>query len=86
MMAADATGAWPRAAAGPRGEQHGERAQPLAAVVDDVVCDLIDERDVAAEAADDRAVHVGPILADRGPQGVERRDWRQGFGEGHAGE
>ncbi len=70
-------------AAGSRGQQHRERAQPLAAVVDDVVRDLIDERNVAAQATDDGAVHVGPILTDRGPQSVERRDRRQGFGEGH---
>ena len=68
-----------------RGEQDCERAQPLAAAADDVVGDLVDERDVAAEATDDRAVHVGPILTDCGPQSVERRDWRQGVGEGHAG-
>jgi hypothetical protein len=70
-------------AAGPRGKQHRERAQPLAAVVDDVVCDLIDECDVAAEATDDRAVHVGPIVTDRGSKSVERRGGRQGIGEGH---
>ena len=65
-------------------EQHRERPQSLAAVVNDVVRDLVDERDVAPQAADDRAVHVGPILTDGGPKSVKRRDWRQGVGEGHS--
>ena len=84
MMAADATGRLAASATGARGEQHGERAQPFAAVVDDVVCDLVDERDVAAEAADDRAVDVGPVLADRDRSASSEGTGGRGFGEGHA--
>ena len=58
-------------AAGARREQHGQGSQPLAAVVDDVVRDLVHERNVAAQAPHDHAVHVGPIVPDQGPQGLE---------------
>ncbi len=64
MIAAAATWSWLRGAAGAGREQHGQRPQPFAAVVNDVVRDLIDERDVAAEPANDRAVDVAPVLGD----------------------
>jgi hypothetical protein len=41
--------------------------------VDDVMRDLVDERDVAAEAAKNDAVDIAPIVADQGSQCVERR-------------
>ena len=76
MMAAAATWFWLLAAAGAGGEQHGQRPQPLAAVVDDVVGDLVDQRDVAAQAPHDHAVDVGPVVADERPQGIEGRHGR----------
>ena len=63
-------------AAGARREQHGQRPQPLAAVVDDVVGDLIDQSDVAAQPAHDHPVDVGPILADERPKSIQRRHRR----------
>ena len=58
------------AAASARREQHGKRPEAFAAVVDDVVGDLVDERDVAAEPAHDGPVDVCPVFGDGGAQGV----------------
>ena len=66
------------AAAGPAGEYHQQRAQPLAAARNDVFSDLIDQRDHALEAAADGRIHrfeVGPhqlangLQRSRGPGG-----------------
>ena len=70
-------------AAGAGREQHGQRPQPFAAVVNDVVRDLVDERDVAAQAPHDHAVDVAPVVADERPQGVERRHDRIRISQRH---
>jgi hypothetical protein len=64
-------------------QENCERAQALAAIVDYVMGDLIDERDIAAETLKDHAVHAGPFVPDQGTQTVERRAGLIGLNEGH---
>ena len=51
-------------AAGPRGEQHDQRAQALAAARNDVFGDLIDEAHRAFHAGADDGVHRAKVCAD----------------------
>jgi hypothetical protein len=55
-----------------RSEQHDQRPQPFPAMVDDVMGDLIDQRDIAAEAPVNGAVDVFPVGSDNGADGLER--------------
>jgi hypothetical protein len=57
--------------AGPRGQQHRERPQALATRADDVLCDLVDQHDVAGEAVDDHLVEAAQFLRHRFPDLVE---------------
>jgi len=58
-------------AAGPGGEQHRQRPQPLAARADDVVGDLVDQCDVARQALDDDPVEASQFVRHRFPDVLE---------------
>ena len=49
----------------PRGQQGRQRPQTFAAAVDDVVGDLIHERDVAAQALNNQPIDAGPVLGNQ---------------------
>jgi hypothetical protein len=53
-----------KAAAGPRREQHDQRAQALAAARNDVFSDLIDKAHRAFHAGADDRIHRAKVCAD----------------------
>jgi hypothetical protein len=55
------------------GQEDSEWAQAFAAIVNDVMGYLVDERNVAAESPKDDAVDTRPVVPDQGAQAVERR-------------
>jgi len=60
-----------RVAAGTGGQQHAQRAQPLATAADDVLGNLVDQHHVAREALDDDLVHPAQVVRDQRPHVFE---------------
>lgn len=52
-------------AASPGGQQRGQRPQTFASAVDDVVSDLIHERDVATQALNNQPIDACPVLGNQ---------------------
>ena len=76
------------AAARPGGEQHDQRAQPLAAGFHDVAADLLHQGDSGGELARNQPVHLLEILAHQAEDLGQARQWNlwrcSGGGVGHA--
>ena len=75
MIAAASTCCSPSVAAGAGREHDRERAQALAAAADDVLGDLVDQRDVAGEALDDRLVDAAQVVRDQRSDLVQVAFW-----------
>jgi hypothetical protein len=65
MMAARSTWRWSLVAAGPGREQHQQGAQALAAAVDDVVAQLVDERHGGLQTLPDTVVDRIHVVGDK---------------------
>src|ERR1700756_2824295 len=73
--------------ASPSRQNHQERAQPLAATGDDVIRDLIYQRDGAFQASTDYAVDGLEVCPDQPADFFEgHRDWKNCIGRGTHGE
>lgn len=71
--------------AGARGEKRREWAQPLATAVNNMVRNLINERDIAPEPLDDHAIDVCPVSENEFSQLIQRRGGECCFGNVHQG-